>query len=156
MNVTICSFGNEDLSKLDSKKVMELLKYHAKDFVPKMIEHVHANPELPEFHNVFYDPEHGKAIVFTPISDNEQSWKMRDFAEVSAELTAKIKEYVRPGLGPYFDMAMKVRDTETGNAIIRIVNEVDWNTDEFLGKNMEVLMEVKKNNGFLELVDITE
>ena len=53
-------------------------------------------------------------------------------------------------------MAMKVRDIETSNAIIRIVNEVDWNTDEFLGKNMEVLTEVKKNKGFLELVNVTE
>ena len=52
-----------------------------------MIEHVHANPDHPEFHNVFYDPVREKAIVFAPISDTEMSWQSREFCEVSADLT---------------------------------------------------------------------
>lgn len=154
LNVTICSFGNEDLSKLDTTKVMELIKDHTSDFIPKMIEQVHANPELPEYHNVFYDPKKDKAIVFAPISDNEKSWKIRDFKEVSDELTQKIREYIQPGASPYFDMAMKDKDTETGNAIIRMATNTNWRTTEILEKNKNVLTKVSNNVGFLELVDI--
>ena len=154
MNVTICSFGNEDLSRLDVEKVMNLLKNHADEFVPKMIEQVHANPDIPEYHNVFYDPKKDKAIVFAPISDNEKSWKVKDFREVSDELTQKIREYIRPGASPYFDIAMKARDTETSNGIIKIANQTNWATDEIIEKNQNVLTQVTKNKSFLELVDV--
>jgi Zinc finger, C2H2 type len=152
VNVTICSFGNEDLSKLDSSKVMNLLKNHAQDFVPKMIEHVHANPEMPEYHNIFYDPVKEKAIVFAPISPSEKSWQEQDFREISSQLTQKIKEHVRPGTGPYFDQAMQAKDSETSNSIIRIVNNVDWERDEIIEKNKDSLTQVSKNKEFLKLV----
>ena len=155
MNVTICSFGNEDLSKLDAKKVMELLKHHAKDFVSKMIEHVHANPELPEYHNVFYDSQKEKAIVFTKISDSEQSWRMRDIRDVSEVLTNKIKEHIKPGTGPYFDMAMKTKDYDIANNISQI-RDNKWDDDEVIDKNKGVLTKVKNNNGFSELIDVIE
>ena len=48
VHVPICSFGNEDLSRLDSDKVMNLLKGQVKDFLPNMVKHVHSNPDHPE------------------------------------------------------------------------------------------------------------
>jgi Zinc finger, C2H2 type len=149
VNVTICSFGTEDLSRLDTGKVMNLLKNNVGDFIPKMIEHVHSNPDMPEFHNVFYDPEKGKAIVFAPVSDNEQSWQMREFQEVSDELTRKIKEHIRPGAGPYFDLAAQAKDYETSNNIVQIGNR-KW--DDVTEQNQDVLAKVSKNKGFIELV----
>jgi Zinc finger, C2H2 type len=154
VNVTICSFGDEDLSRLDNSTVMKLLKDNVGDFMPKMIEHVHANPEHPEFHNVFYDPIKEKAIVFAPISETEMSWQMRNFSEVSAHLTAKIKQHIRPGYGPYFDQAMQARDSETSNNIINIVESIDWSTDEVLDKNRNSLAKIAKNQGFLEQVEL--
>lgn len=156
VNVTLCVFGNEDLSRLDSAKVMDLLKNHADDFMPKMIEHVHSNPEMPEYHNVFYDPQKEKAIVFTKISDSERSWSIRDIKDVSEALAGKIKEHIKPGSGPYFDMAAKAKDYDTSNSIIRIVNEVNWMDDEVIDKNKGVLTKVKNNTGFSELVDVIE
>jgi DNA-directed RNA polymerase subunit RPC12/RpoP len=156
VNVTICSFGNEDLSKLDSAKVLNLIKGSANDFMPKMIEHVHANPEHPEFHNVFYDPKQEKAIVFAPISETEMSWQPRDFSEVSANLTKKIKEHIRPGAGPYFDQAMQAKDSETSNKIINIVNAIDWDTNDVLEKTKGSLSKVSQNKEFMELVEIAE
>ena len=143
LNVTICSFGNEDLSKLDTAKVMQLLKNHTDNFMPKMIEHVHANPDHPEFHNVFYDPQREKAIVFAQISDTEMSWQARDFQEVSTDLTEKIKEHIRPGSGPYFDQAARVKDYDTSNKIIQIVDTSNWSAEEI--KEMEII----KNYFFL-------
>ena len=80
VNVTICSFGNEDFSKLNADKVMQLLRGLVKDFMSKMIEYIHT--DHPELHNVFYDPIK-KAIVFTRVSENEMSWQTKDFREVS-------------------------------------------------------------------------
>ena len=156
VNVTICSFGNEDLSKLDAAEVMKLLKGQVKDFMPKMIEHVHANPDHPEFHNVFYDPKREKAIVFAPISATEMSWQVREFQEVSDNLTEKIKDHIRPGSGPYFDMAAREKDYETSNRIIRIANQDDWKTDDMDEMTKESLTKVTKNKGFNELVVIDE
>ena len=155
VNVTICSFGKEDLSKLDTSKVMNLLKGQVDDFMPKMIEHVHANPDHPEFHNVFFDPELGKAIVFAPISDTEMSWQSRDFAEVSADITEKIKEHIRPGNMPYFDTAMQDRDSDTANNIINI-RDKKWNGHSDLIKNKESLSIVTENKEFLKLVNVKE
>jgi hypothetical protein len=156
VNVTICSFGKEDLSRLDTNKVMKLLQGQIKDFMPRMIEHVHANPDYPEFHNVFYDPERGKAIVFAPISETEMSWQMRAIEDVSATITDKIREHIRPGNGPYFDTAMQSKDTETANNIIRIAQEVNWKTPEVLDQNKGVLTQVAKNKDFMELVRVVE
>jgi hypothetical protein len=156
VNVTICSFGKEDLSKLDTNKVMTLLKGQVKDFMPRMIEHVHANPDHPEYHNVFYDPERQKAIVFAPISDTEMSWTAQDFSEISKRITEKIKEHIRPGAGPYFDDAMKLKDTETANKIIQIANEVKYDSPEALEEQKGSLTQVTKNQGFLEQVTVME
>jgi Zinc finger, C2H2 type len=155
VNVTICSFGKEDLNRLDTSEVMNLLKGQTKDFMPKMIEHVHANPNHPEFHNVFYDPEKEKAIVFAPISDTEMSWQTRDFKELSNAITKKIKEYIHPRAGPYFDQAMKAKDSETANKVIEITN-TDWSSDEVLDKTRDSLSKVAKNKDFLKLVEVKE
>jgi hypothetical protein len=152
VNVTICSFGKEDLSRLDSTKVMNLLKGQVKDFMPKMIEHVHANPDHPEYHNVFYDPERQQAIVYAPISDTEFSWQSRDFSEVSANLTEKIKQHINPSTGPYFNLAMKEKDTDTANKIIRIAQEEQYNDPASLEQTQGVLAQVSKNKEFMELV----
>ena len=154
VNVTICSFGQEDLSRLDTSKVMKLLKGQIKDFMPKMIEHVHANPEHPEYHNVYYDPQREKAIVFAPISATEMSWQSRNFSEISADITKKIKEYIRPGSGPYVDMAMQDKDTETSNKIILLANEVDHSSEAAIEKHKGSLSKVTKNQGFLEQVSV--
>lgn len=154
LNVTICCFGDEDLSTLNPNEVMNLLKNHEKDFIPRMIEHIHANPDRPEYHNVFYDPKRNKAVVFVPISENEKSWQTRELREVSADMTQKIKEHVMPGNGPYFDIAGRSRDSDTGNAIIRIARHTNWNTPEVLEQTQEVLTKVTKNKSFVELAGI--
>lgn len=154
VNVTLCCFGQEDLTKLDQNKVLDMVRNHEKDFIPKMIEHVHANPDMPEYHNVFFDPESGKAIVFVPVSGKEKSWEPRDFSTVSAELTKKMRDCIHPRTGPYFNIVCQAKDSETANAIIRIADHTNWNTPEVLEQNQTVLSKVQNNRGFSELVEI--
>jgi uncharacterized phage infection (PIP) family protein YhgE len=155
VNVTICSFGNEALDRLDTESVLKLVKNHTKDFIPKMIEHIHANPNHPEFHNVFYDPVREKALVFAPISDTEVTWQMRELGEVSAAITQKIKEHMQPTNGPYFNHSMGEKDSDTANAIIQIAN-ADWGTPEVLEGTKIALTKVTENEGFLEQVSVLE
>jgi len=153
VNVTICSFGEEDLSCLDTNKVMDLIKNHTQDFMPKMIEHVHANPDHPQFHNVYYDPNRSKAIVFAQIGDNKKTWQMKDIGEVSANITEKIKDHIGPTTGPYFNIAMQAGDADTSNQILDIVQQ-DWKGADILDQNKGVLTKVSKNQAFLELIDV--
>ena len=156
VNVTICSFGSEDFNKLDASKVMQLLRGQVKDFMSKMIEYIHANPDHPERHNVFYDPVRKKAIVLVPISDTEMSWQTRDFREVSDILTDKIKDHVAPGNGPYFDLAMKDKDYDTSNNIINIAKHTNWKTDEFVQMNQHSLTTLTKNPSFMNQVKVLD
>lgn len=156
VNVTICSFGNEDLSKLDTSKVMQLLRGQVKDFMSKMIEYIHANPEHPELHNVFYDPVRKKAIVLVPISETELSWQTRDFREVSDFLTDKIRDHVAPGNGPYFDLAMKDKDYDTSNNIINIAKHINWKTDESVAMNQKSLCTLANDPNFMNQVKVQE
>lgn len=156
MNVTFCSFGNEDFNKLDTGKVMNLLRGQVKDFMSKMIEYIHTDPDHPEYHNIFYDPSRKKAIVFTRISDNEMSWQTRDFREVSDVLTDRIRDHVAPGNGPYFDLAMKDRDYDTSNNIINIAKHINWKTDEAIALNQQSLSKLASDPNFTKQVNVQE
>tara|TARA_B110000014_G_C20081924_1_gene565463 strand:- start:713 stop:1468 length:756 start_codon:yes stop_codon:yes gene_type:complete len=104
VNVQICSFGDEDLSIIDTNNMIKLLEGQIKDFMPKMIEHVHANPKHPEYHNVFYDPKRQKAIVFTPTAPGgKEKWHAREMREVSRAITDKLKKHMHPLNGPYYN-----------------------------------------------------
>jgi hypothetical protein len=156
MNVTFCSFGNEDLTKLDTTKVMDLLRGQVKDFMSKMIEYIHTSSDHPEYHNVFYDPSRKKAIVLVPISETEMSWQTRDFREVSDVLTDRIKDHVAPGNGPYFDLAMKDRDYDTSNNIINIAKHINWKTDESVAMNQTSLSKLANDPNFTKNVKVEE
>lgn len=94
-------------------------------------------------------------IVFTKISDNEQSWQVQDIRDVSKILANKIKEYIKPGNGPYFDMAMQKKDHDTANNISQI-RDKKWDSDEIIDKNKIVLEKIKNNAGFGELINDIE
>lgn len=155
VNVTICDFGHEDLTKLDPQEVIKLIKSNAKDFIPRMIEHVHANPKYPEYHNVFYDPGREKAIVFVRIDKDKKTWKVKNLEDISNALTVKIKDHVKPGAGPYYDILAGKKDYDGANAVIDISNK-KWDIPEILEETKNVLTKVTKNKGFLEQVEVLE
>lgn len=159
VNVKICSFGNEDLTKLDTNEVMELLRNQIgdiEDFIPKMIEYVHANPKYPERHNIFYDPKRGKAIVFVPISETEMSWQMCEFNEAVSQLTKRIKDHMHPLNGPYYNLAAKEKDYDTANKISETVYNTNWMKPELLEKSKTSLTKLSKNKEFMNLVEIDD
>ena len=154
VNVTICSFGSEDLTKLDQQGVIDLLKGQVEDFMPRMIEYIHANPKHPEYHNVFYDPVRKKALVFRQNQDKQLTWEFEDIEHISKLLTNKIKDHIHPLNGPYFNSLAK-EDTETANKIPQILC-TNWETPVIVESTKTSLSKVIKNEGFMEKVSVLE
>lgn len=155
MNVTVVPFGNENYDKLDQTVVMNLVKNHAAEFIPKMIEYIHTNPDIPEYHNVFYDKELKFAIVYRPVSDDTKSWVKEDIKEVSDQLTDKIQNHMHPMQGPYFNIAMQEKDTDIANQIIKIANSPNLKVTTF-EKNKEVLSKLGESEQFMKIIDMDE
>ncbi len=156
MNVVLCPFGKEDLSKLDKTKVMQLLKDHEADFMSRMIDYMHTDPSLPEFHNLFYDRPSDMAVVFAAISETEKSWLPRKFPEVAEEIIDAVIEHVRPGGGPYYDTAGQAKDYDACNSIIRIAKHTKWDTPEALEMHKTVLSKLTKDKNFMDMVTMPE
>lgn len=154
VNVKLCSFGKEDLSKLDPNKVLELLKGDVKDFIPKMIKLIHADPIYFNYHNIFRDVENDLIVIFDDDDDEELGigWRPEDFLTVINIMVQQIKEHVRPGSGPYFDMTASIKDYETSNKIIEIAT-TDWDAAEFMEQTKDILAIIPKNKGFMDMVD---
>lgn len=54
-------FRKRRFLQLDTNKVLEIIKNNEeKDFVPKMLEHVHTNSESPKNHSILFDSERGE------------------------------------------------------------------------------------------------
>ena len=155
VNVTICNFGSEDLSRLNPLEVIELLRGRVEDFMTRMIEHIHANPKYPEFHNVFFDPNRKKALVYGKRPDNKSTWLFGDIEQISRQITEKIKDHVHPLNGPYFNMLAQSKDIETANKIPQILC-ANWNTPKVVEETIESLTKVTKNEGFMDQVTIME
>ncbi len=156
VNVMICNFGEEDLSKLDATEIMELLKGQIENFIPDLIEYMHANPKYPERHNIFYDPDRNKALVHVPISDSEKSWRICEFQEALTSLTNRLKEHMLPLNSPYFDLASGAKDYDTANKIINISRHTDWMAPETVEKSKISLTKLTKNKEFMSRVEIDE
>ena len=151
MNVAIQCYGTEDYSKLDNQKVLELIRKHHPDFIPKMIEYIHANPDNPEYHNVFFDKNSKMAITYSALPNNVKTWIKKDPKEVSNELTERIQEYMHPTVGPYFNIAMQGKDSETANKIISI-SQKNMQTAETFEKIKESLSKLTNDSSFAKLV----
>ncbi len=148
MNVTIVPFGDEDYSKLDVDKVMDLVKNHSSEFMPKMIENIYANPNRPEYHNVVYDKQRKMAIKFTAISADTKTWIGTDAKAISDQITSKIRTYMHPLNSPYYNSAVKDLDYETANQVINIATS----GEDTFEKNLESLEILSKNEQFKALV----
>ena len=155
VNVTICSFGSEDLTKLDHQGVINLLKGQVADFIPRMVEYIHANPDYPEFHNVFFDPIRKKVIVFKQNHNQQLTWQFDDIDHVSKQITDKIKDHIHPLNSPYYNSLSKEKDSETANKIPQIMC-TNWTTPEVLEGTKESLSKVITNEGFMDQVHVQE
>ncbi len=152
-NITICSFGSEDLAKLDQQGVIDLLKGRVDNFMTGMIDYIYANSKYPQFHNIFYDPTRKKVLFLGKTLDNNLIWQFADIERVSKIITDKIKDYIHPLNSPYYNLLAQNKDTETANKIPQILHK-NWETPEMVEGTKACLSKITKNESFMNQITI--
>ena len=81
--------------QLDLEEIKQLIMNQASDFIPKMIQNIHANPDRPRYQNIFYDDYRKKAMWFVKLNNsNQMTWQLAELSEVTEKMTEKIKSHV--------------------------------------------------------------
>jgi hypothetical protein len=92
----LCVFGDEDPQLLDIKKMQRLFIDEPQNFVEGVIREYHANPNLPQNHNVYFDVKKEQCMVFTRVMVNGimvSTWQKKEIKEVSKDLVKKAIRY---------------------------------------------------------------
>jgi hypothetical protein len=92
----LCVFGDEDPQLLDIKKMQRLFIDEPQNFVEGVIREYHANPNLPQNHNVYFDVKKEQCMVFARVMVNGimvSTWQKKEIKEVSQQLVTKAKKY---------------------------------------------------------------
>jgi len=157
MGNKLCVFGEEDFSLLNQNKVQAMFLEDATKFVPRLIRELHTNPELPQFHNVYYDTETKQAMVFTRVMINGvyvSTWQKKDMSEVSKELVKKAKRY--PTCTP---LAQNIKPNSADEhrycQSMQFVTREYKPSDEDFNDIKQTLTNVSKNPGFFKMIEDT-
>jgi len=157
LGTTPCAFGEEDYTLLDQKKVQRMFLEDAPNFVSALICEIHNNPDLPQFHNVYYETKHDKAMVFTKKIVNGitvHTWELQDFSEVSKQLVTKAKRYptcMPLAQGIPRNSAEEARYCQS----LHFVSKEYEHSEQDLINNKKMLTNVTKNPGFFKMIENT-
>jgi uncharacterized C2H2 Zn-finger protein len=157
MNTTPCIFGDEDFTLLDSKKMGKIFLENPQEFVPLLITELHANSDLPQYHNVYYDAKTDEAIVFARVMINGvmvSTWQKKPFVEVSKDLVDKAKRY--PTCIP---LAQNIKPNSMEEQkycrSLEYIKKTYEHSDKDLENNKEILSKVTKLPGFFQMIEDT-
>ena len=142
LNVIVCGFGNEDLSRLDISKIKQLIMDKAQEFIPRMIEEIHVNPQIPEHHNIYYDVPKAQLMVFKQ-NGELSTWELADLDVVNKDLAQRIKQLAinNPILNSQFPTDADDADWNKFADGVHIINSTS--AEDVLDKTKEVLAKAK-------------
>jgi len=151
-----CIYGEEDPALLDINRMQTVLLNDPENFVKTVIQEYHNNPNLPQYHNVYYDVKKSQGMIFTRVLINGimvSTWQKKDFKEISQDLVVKAKRYstcvpLANGIKP---KSIQEQRYDQG---MKYVKEYT-HTDEDLEKNKELLTELTNNSGFFKMIEDT-
>ena len=146
INIVVCGYGQEDLSVLDVQEIKQLVMDNAAEFVPRMIETIHANPEHPKNHNIYFNEEKDQECAMVFLEKNgTMTWQLRDMKVVSKELTTKVKEHVtnNPSINGLFKTADDDEDWERFANGINIIHSIQGDEEEVVEANKAMLIKAK-------------
>lgn len=102
----VCMFGQEKLSHIDATRVVKMLENNIGQFLPKMVEYVHTNPDIPENNNVVFDPELNKFYLM----GKPNVWTEEDPDLTMIQLRDNIQKHIQsmqPRILPYITIKSK-------------------------------------------------
>jgi hypothetical protein len=148
--VVLNPYGYEDMEKIDISKVKRLLLEVPDKYILRMIEMIHADPNLLENHNIYYNDIDDEIMVYTKIG-NKLVWAPKSQVEAVEELSMKSKRYLKSHpLAQDIPRGSIEEDTYVRN--MEQIQNINPNPD--VEKIKESLSLVTKIDGFLNMVDI--
>jgi hypothetical protein len=146
--VVLKPYGQEDLEMLDIEVVKHLLKSNPEKYTHSMIALIHANPDMLEYHNIFYNPLTDEIMTYTKIN-NQLKWTPKDVDEATVELTCKSKRYLTS-----HPMAQDIPrgcldEIELANNMSTAINMDSISSDDV----KQTLQKVTENGEFLKMVE---
>lgn len=151
-NITIVGNGNENLETIAPSTVRVGILKDRDRYVPDMVKRIHADPKLPENHNVYYDPQSESTMVY--VDDGKaKKWISQPLDVTAKQLTKKSIRYLTSyemykgltsGTKTYMDLHKNIE---------YIVHDKKWDSSEDIEKIKEILSEVLKYEGFKENVE---
>jgi len=157
LNSNLCIFGEEDYTLLDQEKIKNFLLDDAPKFVPRLITELHANVDLPQYHNVYYDVQREQAMIFTRVMINGvlvSTWQKKTIVEVSQVLVTKAKRY--PTCMP---LAQNIKPNSLEEQrycqSMQIVTKEYQHSEQDIINHKRILSEITKNPGFFKMIDDT-
>ena len=103
-NITLVAHGKEDMTKLIRDEVIDALK-NGFDSTTKLIENVHFNPRIPEYHNVYIPSMKDKyAMVY-----DGNDWNIVRKDDLIDELYDNKRNYIEENLDDFVNSLSKSR-----------------------------------------------
>lgn len=102
----VCVFGQEDMKSIDATRVAKMLEGSIGQFLPKMVEYVHADPTKPENNNIVFDPEANKFYLM----GQSDVWIEEDPDETMIQLRDNIQKHIQsiqPRILPHITISNK-------------------------------------------------
>lgn len=121
LNINIVPFGMEDLDKIEPHICKQILN---KGFraIERLIEHIHFNKNMPEYHNCYISNMRDKyAVVY-----DGTKWKLIDVHEAIADLKDNKQYYLENKFEEFYESL----DENTKTKFNRFLSEKDTNDVE--------------------------
>lgn len=90
IHINILPFGSENIKKLDAQTVARLLEGNISHFLPKMVQYVHANPEVPENQNIIFDATNNQFLLM-----GTDEWMQGDPDQTMIRLRDNVQRHIQ-------------------------------------------------------------
>lgn len=98
INITLVGYGQEDVSKIDDKKILECLSRGGYQSAYRLTDVIHFDPDHPEYHNIYISNIKNK---FAMEYKNDQ-WYMVTKKELIDKIYRNKKEYVEENIEKFY------------------------------------------------------
>jgi len=149
--IVLKPYGQEDLEKLDMQAVKHLLLTNPEKYAHSMIAMIHADPNLLEHHNIYYNAVTDEIMVYMKV-DNKLTWMPRAIDQTTTELTNKSLKYLTSHPLAQDIPKGSLEENNYANNMHHVLNK-QWDTAQDKDTIKQTLGIVTKNNEFLEMIE---
>lgn len=98
INITLVDHGKEDLSKI-ANFLLLIASKRGLNAVPELVDHIHFNPNYPEFHNIYIPSIKDKHIMVY-----NKNWEIKNTADVVSDIYEERKNFIIDNKDVFYDL----------------------------------------------------